>query len=692
MECEAGKQQPLPGKAFCENCPYGRYKAEPGTHACGVCSAGKYTSESTTLFACGECSFGQYQNISGGTSCRLCELGKYQDSIGQSVCSNCVNGTVAAEGQFTCFACGAGTWSSLDGGECVACEAGKYAPSGSSNCLDCAAGTYSFADSSSCLQCAAGTYQPDTGSTTCEDCVPGTYISEEGWASSAGCLPCETGHVSAQFGSTECQLCSSSVDFQNKQGQAYCHKCPAAAVAIVDRSNCECSTRYYAIPFHDDETFREIDPDGFEIYEGVAQDFNPNAELGFFCALCPNGADCFEQGTTIANVTAMENYFLGIDSTGTTFFPCFNTACMEGGGCDEGYTGPSCTNCEEGLILTDTYECAQCPSTFVTVAMLLGGLLLLLTYLYFIVKQKRSGAKPKTTSVFLKIVMSTLQVNSIALSYSFDWDAVMDTFLSSQGQLTSMGISSIQLGCLSKSQQKSFVAETVTYGLVPVVLIGGALALVLFKAMCCSTGADADVDSDIQNLHPPHSELFPVEITKREGLDAKRVRPTTSQDLREKRALWKHAKDDATGVAVIVLFLLQPYLVKRCALIVACTQLGKDPSDVYLLEDLSIQCYSSIHFIYMTALGLPLFVFYVAGVPLAVYYILNRQTNLQKVYQIMDWLQASENADGATGSEINTEAPVIRQLDERSRAFLNNFSFLFLGYTKEQHSWEVTHQ
>ena len=121
----------------------------------------------------------------------------------------------------------------------------------------------------------------------------------------------------------------------------------------------------------------------------------------------------------------------------------------------------------------------------------------------------------------------------------------------------------------SGSTEKNFVVETAVYGLFPGSIILMVFVVVLLAEMCRRDGDHASAEE---------------------------------QRLAKKLA-WKHAKDDATGVAVIVLFLLQPYLVKRFALLFSCVTMGAETdteSFVFLTEDLDVQCYSSTHLLYVS--------------------------------------------------------------------------------------------
>ena len=246
------------------------------------------------------------------------------------------------------------------------------------------------------VQCQPGTFQP-SDNITCRECPPGK-ISE----------------VESQ---TKCVECSSSVDFQPFGGQQECYACPVDAVFADNHTSCVCRARYYAIPFGDDDTFKQLDSEGYEIYQQdfdadatTELDFNPYEYLGFWCVPCPEGADCSNDGTTLANVQAIANYFIGVDESGTAFFECLNNACLAEGDCATGYTGVGCTECNgDDLVFTD-FECKKCPHLGLSILALLCGIMVVALYLRYKINSKRQGNPPSESSVFYKILMSTFQV------------------------------------------------------------------------------------------------------------------------------------------------------------------------------------------------------------------------------------------------------------------------------------------
>ena len=61
--------------------------------------------------------------------------------------------------------------------------------------------------------------------------------------------------------------------------------------------------------------------------------------LSIRCAVCPEGADCEQEGSTMDTIAAAEGYFMGIEESGTAFFSCLTDGCWEAGECDPRYTG-----------------------------------------------------------------------------------------------------------------------------------------------------------------------------------------------------------------------------------------------------------------------------------------------------------------------------------------------------------------
>ena len=159
-----------------------------------------------------------------------------------------------------------------------------------------------------------------------------------------------------------------------------------------------------------------------------------------------------------------------------------------------------------------------------------------------------------------------------------------------------------------------------------------------------------------------------------------------------------------------------------------------------------MRCWGSEHLTYITVLGLPLFLLYVVGIPLAVYVRLTSGENYALVQKLITLsghriknrapdpflaisqsiLQARDSSipsrfdtamssdssvpsqfDTAMSSDSTLELPQAkkkqkqslmsfsmvkvdaRHLDEKNFRFYRNYSFLFLGYKRHSYYWEI---
>ena len=417
----------------------------------------------------------------------------------------------------------------------------------------------------------------------------------------------------------------------------------------------------------------------------------------------PTGANCIETGTTIGNVTAQEGYFLGLDDTGTMFIPCLNEACGSEG-CIPGYTGSSCTTCDgEDLVLGTGFTCSTCLPMWQTVSIFVAGGLAFGLFLAY----KMSGKRVKTyksRSVFFKIVISSLQLNGLALTFAFNWDDLMSGYLETQSSITSLGTTYLEVQCLQSEPTNTFVTNSLIYLLAPLVLAATTFLFSFCYRLC-----------------------------------KYRNHPNMYQHVRTKSIR------TAIGAGVVIVFILQPDLVKRAALILSCVKMGADDTDVFMTENLSIRCWHYQHWLYIGTFGLLYLTFYVIGIPLGMYRILSSPVHLPMVRQIIADTEAhlassekqelldqmgslqldnpSEPLETERGSEKHSQeehnslrddstkdSPNVNIFEAEIKAenatasesvefthfesvefthFYNNFSFLFLGYTQEAFYWEL---
>ncbi len=206
----------------------------------------------------------------------------------------------------------------------------------------------------------------------------------------------------------------------------------------------------------------------------------------------------------------------------------------------------------------------------------------------------------------------------------------MESFLTSQQAATSVGVGYLELQCFyaDRSAGSAFLKESLTYLFTPLVL-----ALIIFVAKRFTT-----------------------------------------------KVVWaRYAWLD--GSVVVLLFLLQPSLVERCAMIFSCVKLGRGDTDLFMTADLSVRCWewSGRHGFYIFALGLPLLMFYVVGFPVGVWKFLTSARNQPNVLAITQTAKTS----GLSGPQPENA------FSAELQRFANNYAFLFLGYKSEIAYWEV---
>jgi hypothetical protein len=318
-------------------------------------------------------------------------------------------------------------------------------------------------------------------------------------------------------------------------------------------------------------------------------------------------------------------------------------------------------------------------------------LLLLFGYLFYKLGKAKKGKFPKESSMFSKIVASTFQVNAMALAYSFDWNAAMDSMLGVQEEVTTLGTAYFKLQCIFPGlvSARVFVTDSTFYILFPVLLSLIAGGLVAAWKLCKADGFSSTQGSAL---------LL--------------------------------ALGSARTVAILVLYLLQPYLVNRFCLVFSCIRLGNGNNDLFLTEDLSVRCWSPEHNVYILALGLPLLTVYVLGFPLSILWLLTRnRSTVGRAIDVMNKIhsstatQAVKSTAGAvlsTAEESKTVGDVKQNADEHHRKhnalvafimdsesdeeqnelanqlltpseldFVHSYAFLFLGYTNVCFYWEV---
>ncbi|XP_063676040.1 uncharacterized protein LOC134812503 isoform X2 [Bolinopsis microptera] len=300
-ECSPGYYQENPGQGSCVECPSGKFSGAEGATECSECVAGHVTI-TEGLSVCTECPVGQYEDSK--TSCEKCPAGKYNDQTGQSgesSCKVCAPGYVAAsEGSETCTQCQQGTYAADKTQACKVCEIGKVqaysgavscdvCPAGEvpnkgklkTECVKCNAGQEYYAEGADadcnypanperasatavavidpskctkveCKACPVGTRNPAESSNYCYSC---THMKEY-TTDNRECLTCDVGKIRDSTGNTcedcpagekrgisdnDCIPCDSG--WMSAAGASVCTECPVGTKSNTALTDCDLCVR-----------------------------------------------------------------------------------------------------------------------------------------------------------------------------------------------------------------------------------------------------------------------------------------------------------------------------------------------------------------------------------------------------------------------------------------------------------------
>ena len=133
------------------------------------------------------------------------------------------------------------------------------------------------------------------------------------------------------------------------------------------------------------------------------------------CLACPEGASC---GVGAPNASALSPVggwwrMPWAPNASAAFAPCEpldaagRSACLEGGGCDEGYAGVLCHECVSGWARSGVAGCAKCSAPWRSWLALVAVAAVALAVLAFLVRATlRSRGEPgRLEVVMLKVLM-----------------------------------------------------------------------------------------------------------------------------------------------------------------------------------------------------------------------------------------------------------------------------------------------
>ena len=642
IECPEGKLSDLYG-IECINCEPGKYNDLRGLtneDVCKDCISGKYSNKSgaTDVDTCKNCPPGKYNKGVGLVSielCKNCPSGKYRDINNNpgKECNFCQDGKYSMEGSDECILCPTGKFSdnNLDNkySYCVECPAGKYnefqgqhllkscktclsgkwsmdiGSKSEKNCNDCPVGFYSETPGAisfeTCIKCPEGTFNDYTGGdnlNNCRQCVTGRFSGE----GTSNCSLCGVGKYSPNMGSNTCLDCPLG-KYSNISGTILCKECPLNTEQNSDKTECSCSSGFF-----------------YDLVEDKC------VECDALSFICP-------KGTLIETMILKADYWRASNKT-TEVYKCKNKYACKGGIinkstdslCYPGHVGPICDVCDKGWAKNDGV-CFECPeNTTTTMSLTIIIPIICIFLIIFLIKTANpSTNKKEEVNGVVKIFMNYAQVFSLASSFQINWPSIVRYFFERAKEFSSPRVSFYSSDC---TIGWTYYDKLLIYLIMPLFYIF-VVTIIIFivTALFCRN----------------KKKIMKKMTSEKERELYKKTEPTfcTFFIAWEKTAI------------VVGTFLSWPTVVQKILEVMNCEKIG---DKYYLVKDLSVECYTSKHNIYLLVSYIGL-ILYGIGIPLLGFKLLYNYR-----YRLFD---LTDRYDGSTP-----------------------LSFLFLGYREKRWYYE----
>jgi len=678
IDCEAGKysiKEMSETPTDCLECDTGKY-SESGDIECILCVLGRYVSNKKSCLECPPGKYGDQIGILSHTDCKPCPLGKYNNISGRDnldYCISCIEGkyslTKTATGIGSCLDCEKGRYRNLNmdpGQICEICENGKFSEKGSEMCNLCTQGKYNKGDDSSdhirCELCPSGKYNSILGADDidkCLDCDLGKYSTTLGLNTSEGCKKCVMGKYNNILGSTsinDCQDCTEGkymkvnvgrsdndcldcpVGFFSLQSSISCNNCEIGKFnSLVASSDCSiCDEGKYTDEINTiscKDCPENAEPNElFDICECISGTYTVNTNDTIICMECPENFIC-EKGAIIETLK-LNKGFWRVDKNSLEAIRCKKGYNCIGGEitnssddlCNIGHTGPVCDVCLKGWAKNEG-KCFKCLSdTAITIrsyAFTAIFPIIICGIIVFMIKTanpESSTEQKEPLSGVVKIFMNYAQIFTLASSFEINWPEIVLSFFDRTKEFSSPKISFYSSDCTLKW---TYYDKLLVYMVLPIIYcISVIIILSVYSFLCYKKNRT-------KNL---------LTLTGSEKIEFIKKNPNPIVFYKS----WLYTS------ILIGLFLSWPTIIKQSLSVIPCKKYG---NEYYLLEDLSIKCYTSRYYTYLVLSYISIIV-YGFFVPFTAWNILR-----VRKYSLYDY-----------ESKYEMPAPI---------------SFLFLGYREE---------
>ena len=470
--------------------------------------------------------------------------------------------------------------------------------------LACAQGMFQTSTSTGrafCAACPIGYNQRDYGQNLCSLCDIGKYSNENG---TVECMSCAPGQFQSSLGATRCNVCEREGEIPN-DGRTDCEK-------PTWRIKSDCSHTQFLNDSSENETDYEcvacpagascvgdINATGIRTLFGwsrcPAQKRVASSSVGLIFERCQFMGSCLGQrneqlqgrfvfnGTDPAMCQAPDR-----DSNIASVH-----ACKQGCNVHAGYRkdGRQCAACKSGFSHGDlSGRCDKCPDASANLGLaVVGGVVgivgvVVLVQITLGDSEAISLGNVDSADAIKAICLSFIQVFTLLVTFPIQWPEVFTFLFQVGGTITVMGEHLVNLKCffIDKTEAEVFFLMRIVWAVVPVCLL----------MMCVCT-----------------------------WMVVHRVRPV--EDLRVKIRI----------SCVALLYLIWPSLCTNTFALFACRTVC-DTS--YMKIDINVPCLSGQHAMYSAALGVPMMLLYVGGLPIGALVALKRMVSMKSVVKKND--------------------------------------------------------
>ena len=321
--------------------------------------------------------------------------------------------------------------------------------------------------------------------------------------------------------------------------------------------------------------------------------------------------------------------------------------------CNVGHTGPLCDVCKKGFAKNEG-KCFMCEETNHSRAAAITALvpMLVLAVLVFMIKTANPKRNQKEAlSGVIKILMNYAQVFSLASSFEINWPDKLKELFERTKDFSSPRVSFYSSDC---TFGWTYYDKLFVYLTMPLIYIG--FSLLVIKIIACNYEKErkkefdkinmeltsildqsSEINEDIEKKYQINNQIEQIiiqEINKKYDsrlteldIGLRLNNNIISEHIKEKNDLILHYPNRrvfsrAWTITTIVVgtFLMYPTIIKQSLATMGCKQYG---DKYYLIDDLSIECYTPIYNFYRTICYLAL-VIYGIGIPTIGFAILFR--------------------------------------------------------------------